>query len=202
MAPRLQFLRPYTSQLPVMGTPARCSAYLRFYELARASRSLKCRSKHSSAVEDKEHSPEERSALRAQRIKELSDAHGLEYPRLSMSGKPTSTREFRAEFQNITPTDVPTTIERYCVHGRILHIRRHGSKFSFVTMIHDGVPLQVMVNQRKLTDDTDPEAFKKCISLLQRGDHICKLCHSQLRSPIHVSDPPRLLSCKRSPCLF
>lgn len=181
MAPRLQFLRPYASQLPVGGTPARYSAYLRFYELAKASRSLECRSKHSSATGDEEHSAEERSALRAQRIKELlSHARGLEYPRLSMKEKSTSTRDFRAQFQNMTSADCLDATGRHCVHGRILHIRRHGSKFSFVTMIHDGVPLQVMINQRKLTDNTDPEAFKECISLLQRGDHISVSGHPAL----------------------
>lgn len=175
MAPRLQFLRPYASHLPSVGKPIPCSSYLRLYQLARASRNVECRWKSSSAAGDEEHSPEERSALRAQRLKELGGARGLEYPRLSINGKPTSTREFLAEFDKLPPEKIQSaTGQRYCVHGRILHIRRHGSKFSFLTMIHDGVQLQVMVNLRKLLDNTDPETFKKRISLLQRGDHICK----------------------------
>lgn len=174
MAPRLPFLRPYTSQLPSLSTPARCSSYLGLYELAKASKSQEYKRSRSSLAKDEEHNPEEHNALRAQRIKELSHAGWLEYPRFSLNGRPTSTRQFLINFENMTPTELSNAAERYCVHGRVLHIRRHGPKFSFMTIIQDGVPLQVMLNQRKLQDGTEPEQFKKTTMLLQRGDHICK----------------------------
>lgn len=58
--------------------------------------------------------------------------------------------------------------------GRVLHIRRFGAKFFFLTIVDDGEQIQVMVNFGKLLKKTDPKEFKKMAQLIKRGDHICK----------------------------
>lgn len=57
--------------------------------------------------------------------------------------------------------------------GRVLHSRRFGSKFFFLTIVENGEEVQVMVNLKKL-EDTDQKAFKAVAFLIKRGDQICK----------------------------
>lgn len=177
MAPRLHFLRPYSLQpLSAAGAASRCSAYLRLYEVARATGVSTCRRQKSTSTSsqaDGDYTWEERSALMAARLKELRPAGGLEYPRLTRKAKLVSLRAFRAEFEARGSLDLANVTEQYTLCGRVLHLRRLGSKLFFVKILQDGMSIQAMVNFGKLGDGTDAKQFKAMAMLLKRGDHIC-----------------------------
>ncbi|PSR94525.1 hypothetical protein BD289DRAFT_480517 [Coniella lustricola] len=175
MAPRLRFLRPYALQPLCTATPAQRSAYVRFYELARAEAALTCRRHKSfapSGQDEGDYSPEERGALLAARVKELRPAGGLDYPRLTQKGRSITLRAYIADFESRGALDLASVTEQYTLCGRVLHVRRHGSKFFFIKIVQDGVQIQAMVNLGKMTDGTDAKQFKAVSMLLKRGDHV------------------------------
>jgi lysyl-tRNA synthetase class II len=184
MAPRLQFLRPCTFPARAPCTIANSPAYLRFYELAKAhasrssakhrARGYANRSARDPAL-DEELSPAQSSARRTQRILELREADKLRYPGVTFFGQPTSTRAFRTRWEEVSRAElVATRSEISSLTGRVLHVRKHGSKFSFIVIVHDGRQLQIMMKHSEMSDGTDEQAFKEFHRFLQRGDQICK----------------------------
>lgn len=202
MAPRLQFqfLRPYTCHALAPSTPARCSAYLRFYELAHspARRVPKCGARSFATKQDVEEasspeqrraggyitkhvdvaeetiSPEQSRASRNNRIKELEAANLLDYPRFKINGMPTNPADFRTMYGQASSAELENVHVRYGMVGRITGIRRLSSNFSFVDIAHDGHGLQIMVNFKKLPPSTSMKTMQLLLTRLQRGDHICK----------------------------
>lgn len=186
MAPRLQFLRPCTSPVSAPRTVAQCSAYLHFYELAKAHVSRSPRSGARKYATDKtplvrkwlkeeQLSPAQRSAKRSQRVDELQSADKLHYPGVNFVGKPTQVRDFCTQFQEATAAELETyKNDWHAVNGRVLRVRRHGRKLGFVDIIYDGCVLQIMVNFAELMDETTEYQLKVFYQLLQRGDYICK----------------------------
>lgn len=103
MAPCLQFLRPYAIQPLAVASSKGCSAYLRFYDLARQqTRIARQRNKSTKAfspeLDGDVYNPEERSALMAFRIKELKHADALAYPRLKKYAEAMTISRFRSEY--------------------------------------------------------------------------------------------------------
>lgn len=113
--------------------------------------------------------------MRTKRIQELKDADKLEYPAVAVYDRPMSTRTFRTRWTEASKEEVAaTSSERFAVFGRVLSIRQFGNKFSFVSIVHDGCVLQIMLNFTMLIDRTDEQTFKEFHQLLNRGDYICK----------------------------
>jgi hypothetical protein len=107
MAPRLNFLRPYALQPLVTGSASSgCSAYLRFYDLARrrsravCQRNKSTKSPYSELLDSGAYNPEERSALMSFRIKELKKENALSYPRLRRYAEPMTISRFRSEYMH------------------------------------------------------------------------------------------------------
>lgn len=106
MAPCLHFLRPYAYQPLAAGSSSGCSAYLRFYELARHKGRIACQGQRSKSTKSRSselldadtYNPESRSALMAFRIKELKKANALFYPRLKKFAEPMTISRFRSEY--------------------------------------------------------------------------------------------------------
>ncbi|EPE09599.1 lysyl-trna synthetase [Ophiostoma piceae UAMH 11346] len=149
---------------------------------------------------------EDRS-LTTLRIKELSEAGALNYPRYQLAVDDEDCRlsvpEFRARFESITkPSDgepeasaasesglgteraVPQH-PRVEIAGRVLSVRRMGSKLAFVRLLDEGQQVQVMCNLRKFGSDfIEPHdakhgitlvsvaEFKNAMRVLSRGDHV------------------------------
>lgn len=199
MAPRLQFLRPCTYHTLTPCTNAHCSAYFRFYELTKAraasrdpkqgARGYANRTSRNPAV-DEELDPAQSSARRTQRIQELKDANKLEYPKYTFAGQPTSTRAFRTRWVEASRTEVAATKGTMTsLTGRVLSVRQHGPVFSFISIVHDGCELQIMMKLNELDDGTNERQFKEFHRLLQRGDHICKpVVANSRRNAFHLSD--------------
>lgn len=58
--------------------------------------------------------------------------------------------------------------------GRVMHVRRFGSKFFFVHIRDNGRMLQVQVNWNKIESSGVPLSdFKKLGKLITRGDFVC-----------------------------
>lgn len=204
MAPCLHFLRPYAFQPLAAGSSSRCSAYLRFYNLARQQTRVVCHRNKSTKARPSEldgdvYNPEERSALMAFRIKELRKANALVYPRLKKFGEPMSISRFRSEFDwkvkdpsqaskdivtigGMAFTSVPHVNRKADPHlGRIRSVSRLGSKLFFIRLVMDGSTVQGILNMGKLVDGTELDQFMQLSRLLQRGDHICKACTAWTR---------------------
>lgn len=71
--------------------------------------------------------------------------------------------------------------------GRVMHVRRFGSKFFFIHVRDNGRMLQVQVNWGKLEGSQCPlPDFKRLSKMIARGDFICTSTnrHMMLHCPI------------------
>ena len=145
--------------------------------------------------------PDDRS-LTTLRIKELSEAGALNYPRYRLAVDDEDGRlsvpEFRARFASIaTPSDgQPEEAEgprppRVEIAGRVLSVRRMGAKLAFVRLLDEGQQVQVMCNLRRFGSDfigpdeakhgitlVSVAEFKNAMRLLSRGDHVSFTGHA------------------------
>ncbi|CAK7215330.1 mitochondrial lysine-tRNA synthetase [Sporothrix bragantina] len=189
--PGLLFLRPYAARhLPsTASSPLARTAYLRFYQtvctingdgLPRKDNCSPLRKKAArtfatAAAPKDDEAAEDRSAV-ALRIKELTEADALQYPRYQPVGDRVSVPEFRAEFADVAVGDeVPH--RRVELAGRVLSVQRLGAKLVFLKLLDGGEHVQVMCNLKQLrTVDTklpiETAAFKTAARLLNRGDHV------------------------------
>ncbi|KUI62990.1 Lysine--tRNA ligase, mitochondrial [Cytospora mali] len=177
MAPCLHFLRPYAFQPLAPGSPSGCSAYLRFYDLARQRSRVACQRNKSTKSKPSElggddYNPENRSALMAFRIKELKQANALSYPRLKKYAEPMTISRFRSEYEWKVKDTSQSHKEIVTLGGRVRSISRLGSKLFFLRIVMDGTMVQAVLNISKLVDGTDLDQFMQLSRLLQRGDHI------------------------------
>ncbi|CAK7245563.1 MAG: mitochondrial lysine-tRNA synthetase [Sporothrix thermara] len=187
--PGLLFLRPYAVR-PISRTaasPLARTAYLRFYQtVCSAEGALKARARnarpqkaarHYSTAPKQEDVAEDRSAV-ALRIKELTEADALHYPRYQAVGERLSVPEFRAEFAAVAVGD-EAPHRRVELSGRVLSVQRLGAKLVFFKLLDGGEQVQVMCNLKQLrtADKQQPQpvasaAFKTAARLLNRGDHV------------------------------
>lgn len=177
--PSLHFLRPYAFQSLVTGPASGCSAYLRFYDLARQNFCIphqRNKSTKSKSSDPDAYNPEERSALMAFRIKELREADALSYPRLKRYGEPMTISRFKSEYDSQVGDTTKSLKDIVTIGGRIRSISRLGSKLFFLRLVMDGSTVQAILNMIKLIDGTEVEQLMQLSRLLQRGDHICKSC--------------------------
>lgn len=125
------------------------------------------------------------------RLQEVKNACPELYPRLATDTRKVSCSEFRSRYEHLEPNQTieadtvvlhgrsrstsfwlsPSHVLRLV--GRIRSYRIAGSKLLFFDIIQNGQKVQVMCNQRTLTDATTPEKFKEFYRLLRRGDAFC-----------------------------
>ncbi|KAK7743502.1 mitochondrial lysine-tRNA synthetase [Cytospora paraplurivora] len=175
MAPCLHFLRPYAFQPLVTGPASGCSAYLRFYDLARQNFRIPHQRNKSTKPKTSEpdvYNPKKRSALMAFRIKELREANALSYPRLKRYGEPMTISRFKAEYEPRVKEYPESLKDIVTIGGRIRSISRLGRKLFFLRLVMDGSTVQALLNMSKLIDGTEVEQLMQLSRLLQRGDHI------------------------------
>jgi lysyl-tRNA synthetase class 2 len=110
-----------------------------------------------------------------ERIQELKSSDKLSYPRIHHNIPPTRIPDFREKFEKVERQDLQSlpTDAVYAVHGRVMAVRRHGSKLAFIDIRHDFRPLQVMVDLGRLERDGHNVAdVKDLLKVLKRGDAI------------------------------
>ncbi|KAI1191874.1 hypothetical protein F5B17DRAFT_381337 [Nemania serpens] len=104
------------------------------------------------------------------RVQKLREYDVLRFPRLENNPGRMTIPAFRRRFQDesSTPASDEITLE-----GRIMHIRRAGSKLAFLTVSGGYQQVQIMVNFGELASPTlDLEYFKRALHPLRRGDII------------------------------
>lgn len=200
----LRFLRPYTFRPLATTRSSRCSAYLSFYELSKIGSAPCCRRKQSNraneAPDAEKNTAEERSAFVANRIARLKQTDSLRYPRAENKKKRVAVHDFCEAYNEksqeelstindcVTVTGTPAIVVREASlmaanksSGRVMHIRRFGSKFFFLHIRDNGKMLQVQVNWGKLDAAECPlPDFKKLAKRIDRGDFVCTSINSML----------------------
>ncbi|KAJ9150387.1 Lysyl-tRNA synthetase-like protein [Pleurostoma richardsiae] len=196
----LQFLRPYAFG----SLPLRRPAYLAFYELVsargacRIGRQTRClATARQQGADGGEYDPEKTSAFIAGRIRKLSEAHALSYPRLEHHGTAMTIPAFREKFKGQLAGSY--TDQEVALHGRIRSIRRASSKLLFIDLVEEFERVQGLCNYGKFdSNNVSLEQFKSIARLLQRGDHVA-ITGRVTRTPtgeltLEATELPRLLS--------
>ncbi|TRX96432.1 hypothetical protein FHL15_002704 [Xylaria flabelliformis] len=183
--PCLRFLRPYLSGLQ----PANKAAYARLFSASRTKtdgKSTACvveqkRAFHLSEVrryssakhvisEDDLATAAARTITVERRVQKLRAYDVLRFPRLDHRASRMTIPAFRQKFEDeaTTPASGDITLE-----GRIMSIRRAGSKLVFFNILGGYQQVQVMVDLARLSSPPlDPEKFIRALHPLRRGDII------------------------------
>ncbi|KAI0837546.1 lysyl-tRNA synthetase [Hypoxylon sp. FL0890] len=184
----LKFLRPYLFQLP----PPRTAMYARFFSVSYRSpvkarsaccsrlQNVSCRRNlhtstpkrsavvNSDATENGTETSSSRQIPVDIRVKKLKDYNALHYPRLGPRPNRISIPSFRERYQDVatTPASEEVTLE-----GRIMSVRRSGSKLVFLSIMGGYQRVQVMVSLNQLSEPK-PELrqFKETLHPFLRGD--------------------------------
>ncbi|KAI2472502.1 lysyl-tRNA synthetase [Annulohypoxylon bovei var. microspora] len=183
----LRFLRPYLFQLP----SSRAAVYARLFSAShchpvKARRSqcprfqgVSCRTLHSSASRGSTSSSSKAEASEAvtsssrqvtinRRIQKLKESNALHYPRLGSRPNRMSIPNFRERYRN---EDTISTSQEVVLEGRILSVRRSGSKLVFFNIMGEYRLVQVMVSLNQLSDPRpEPQQFKDVMHPFLRGD--------------------------------
>ncbi|KAJ8129069.1 hypothetical protein O1611_g4563 [Lasiodiplodia mahajangana] len=181
----LRFLRPYLFGLP----PANKAAYSRLFSASRTkvpgeplqctaqrkrafylSRVRRAQSNKSSISEDDLATTAARAVTVEGRAQKLREYGVLQFPRLDPRPGRMTIPTFRQKFEDesSTPGSDMITLE-----GRIMSIRRAGSKLVFLHIVGGYQQVQIMVSLGGLAAPAlDPEDFKRALHPLRRGDVI------------------------------
>ncbi|KAI0007763.1 lysyl-tRNA synthetase [Xylariaceae sp. FL0662B] len=172
----LKFLRPYLCEAP----PTRTAAYARFFSAAhgdavlaeRTRDSRPCRSIRISAPREAAKDGETPSSSRAVtvkgRVQKLTDYDALRYPRLGSRPNRMSIPEFRSKYRDIA--SVPAE-EKVLLEGRVMSVRRFGSKLVFLSVMGAYEQVQIMISLGQLSEPRpSPQEFKKALHPFLRGD--------------------------------
>lgn len=111
-----------------------------------------------------------RKATVESRARTLQEYDALRFPRLCDRTNPMTVPTFRRMFEDeaSTPASKEITLE-----GRVMSVRRAGSKLVFFHILGGYQQVQVMVHFGSLASPSlDPEVFKKTLHPLRRGDII------------------------------
>jgi lysyl-tRNA synthetase, class II len=119
--------------------------------------------------EDDLATPASRAVTVERRVQKLRDYSMLKFPRLVHKGTRMTIPAFRQEFQDEESLPVPKEIT---LQGRVMTVRRSGSKLVFFHILGGYQQVQVMVNLGALSSPLDVESFKKALHTLRRGDII------------------------------
>ncbi|KAI1205408.1 lysyl-tRNA synthetase [Annulohypoxylon truncatum] len=102
------------------------------------------------------------------RIQKLKESNALHYPRLGPRPNRISISDFREKYEY---EDTKTASEEFVLEGRILSIRRSGSKLIFFNLIGNQQLVQVMVSLNQLSKPKpEPQQFKDAMRPFLRGD--------------------------------
>ncbi|KAI0384174.1 lysyl-tRNA synthetase [Hypomontagnella monticulosa] len=187
-APFLGFLRPYLFQLP----SPRTAVYARFFSASSHGfskpRGLHCTRSHSvcnrglhtsayrgSASVDSDAPANKIVASSRQikvdnRVQKLKDHDALHYPRLGSRPNKISIPNFRERYHDVGATPAS---EEIVLEGRIMSVRRSGSKLVFITIMGGYEQVQVMVSLNRLPDPKpEPQQFTEALHPFLRGDII------------------------------
>lgn len=156
------------------------------------------------AEDSKSNADAELSNYKARRLERLESLQGGEeglftetFPRLEHRTETMSVSDFLEANNDIeTPDNNASAVTLYgmlllscaVVHvvklsnsariGRIQSLRRHGKYFVFVDIVNQFNTIQGMINWSKVSENSDitKKQFRLFARMLERGDHICKLC--------------------------
>ncbi|KAI3338288.1 hypothetical protein F4824DRAFT_92501 [Ustulina deusta] len=180
----LRFLRPYLLGLP----PANRAVYSRLFASCTNARSksfsciaqqqrafhiagMRRSASSESAIPANElATAADRAATVERRVQKLQEYDVLQFPRLDYKTDRVTIPAFRRKFEDeaSTPASENVTLE-----GRIMSIRRAGSKLVFIHILGGYQQVQVMVHLGSLASPPlDPGDFKKALHPLRRGDII------------------------------
>ncbi|KAI1804694.1 lysyl-tRNA synthetase [Daldinia bambusicola] len=185
----LKFLRPYLYQIP----SPRASVYARFFSVSyrdpvrckgsngpRQVHSVsRSRCVHSSAPGRSATVTSDNPALDAaspitrrlvvnSRVQKLKEYNTLRYPRLGPRPNRISIPSFRERYQDVTNASEEVVLE-----GRVMSVRRSGSKLVFLNLMGGYQQVQVMVCLSHLSEPKpEPKQFKDAVHPLLRGDII------------------------------
>ncbi|KAI2630413.1 lysyl-tRNA synthetase [Hypomontagnella submonticulosa] len=185
----MRFLRPYLFQLPSRSV----AVYARFFSASSQGFS-KPRNSHRSCLQTsvcnrKIHNSTAKSSISANpstpennlvnsgrqstvdnRIQKLKDHDALHYPRLGSRPNKISIPDFRAKYQYVATTPAS---EEVVLEGRVMSVRRSGSKLVFITIMGGYQRVQVMVSLNQLSDPKpEPQHFREALYPFLRGDII------------------------------
>ncbi|KAI1426777.1 hypothetical protein F5Y12DRAFT_257648 [Xylaria sp. FL1777] len=180
----LRFLRPYLFGPP----PANRAAYSRLFAsctnthgkcfscLAQQKRAFHIAgTRQSSHIESSIPVNElataaTRAATVKRRVQKLQEYDVLQFPRLDCRTDRMTIAAFRQKFEDEASTPAS---ENITLEGRIMTIRRAGSKLVFINILGGYQQVQVMVHLGSLASPSlEPEDFKKALHPLRRGDII------------------------------
>lgn len=111
-----------------------------------------------------------RSVEYQKRIKKLTEAGALKYPRYEHLPNTVSVHLFKRIFEGGNIETMPK--QQLTLQGRIVSIRTAGNKLAFIEIVQATYHTQLMVNFGKMEDGTPLDLFKQRIKLLKRGDFI------------------------------
>ncbi|KAI8965462.1 lysyl-tRNA synthetase [Daldinia sp. FL1419] len=186
--PYLKFLRPYLFQIPA----PRAAVYARFFSAshrdpARGKVSHSSTSQnvsrnrciHSSALkksaaanpdapEVDSIAPVTRQINVDLRVQKLKEYNALHYPRLGSRPRRISIPSFRQMYENEA---VAHFSEEVVLEGRVMSVRRSGSKLVFLTIVGEYQKVQVMISLGQLLDPKpELKQFKDALHPFLRGD--------------------------------
>ncbi|KAI1399223.1 lysyl-tRNA synthetase [Hypoxylon fuscum] len=184
----LRFLRPYLFQ----SSPARTAVYARFFSVScRDQVQARCRnsarpqnvvrnrnihvhsakrstSANSGTVEDETVTSSSRQVTVDNRVQKLKDYNALCYPRLSHRPNRISIPDFRGKYEDVASTPAQ---EEVVLEGRVMSVRRSGSKLVFLTIMGGYQQVQVMISLNQLSEPRpEPKQFRQALHSLLRGD--------------------------------
>ncbi|KAI1174070.1 hypothetical protein F4777DRAFT_412912 [Nemania sp. FL0916] len=183
----LRFLRPYLFR----SIPANRAAYTGVFFVSRANvhcESMPCliqqkraftnssvmnaTSAESTIIEEKPI-----TATRATKIEDrtqkLREYDALRFPRIGRDANRMTIPEFREKFKTVEVEQRAPPLDKITLEGRILSIRRSGSKLAFMHISGGYQQVQVMVDLSHLRlTPVGPKNFQKAITPLRRGDFI------------------------------
>ncbi|KAI0882127.1 lysyl-tRNA synthetase [Annulohypoxylon maeteangense] len=183
----LRFLRPYLFQLP----SSKATVYARLFSAGRYHpvkvRNSQClgfqstsrRVLHASTAKrftssDSKPSVENTVALSSRqvtidkRVQKLKEYDALHYPRLGPRPNRMSIPSFRDKYRDAKTV---SSTEEVVLEGRVLSVRRSGSKLVFFNIMGEQRQVQVMVSLSQLSDPAlEPRHFKDALHPFLRGD--------------------------------
>ncbi|KAI1774683.1 lysyl-tRNA synthetase [Hypoxylon cercidicola] len=185
----LAILRPYIFQ----SSPVRTAVYARFFSVSRHS---SARSRHSqssrlqcpswgrsihgsvprkSATGNSNVPTDEAVALSSRqivdnRVQKLKDYDALHYPRLEHWPDRISIPTFREKYSHVATTPA---LEEVVLEGRVMSVRRLGTKLVFLTIMGGYQQVQIMISLHQLSEPRpEPKQFREALHPFLRGDII------------------------------
>lgn len=165
----LTFLRPYLFK----STPLKHNQiYLRLFNTACARRQAQ---KHSFGKNVKSGPKVAKESNDVEeRVKALSEAKALKWPRIRNSSYDLTVIEFLDKFKYLKKGEEAPE-ETVVLRGRMQSCRLAGNKLAFFDVVQDYVQMQAVCNFAKLSFSGVTQAqFRKCLKLIQRGDIVCE----------------------------